>query len=207
MRIGVPAEADQREHQEADAEPVGEALVTGHLHLEEKDTGQNGQGGKQHDDFNALLDPDPLPQMTELAGIGDSHVALDLRVVDRDRLDSKLFRVAVGNAVAEIEGDEGLVDSADGALHQQLQPEWFSRVKAAAGLHLENIKLRERWRILCRQLAETAMLLVVKPDGSIALNQLNAIENAAAHIARPLEGVFATAGYQNGLVAVVEPFT
>ena len=55
------------------------------------------------------------------------------------------------------------------------------------------------------QSAQTFVLLVMKADGSIALNQLDAVEDATAHIARALKGILAAPKYQNGMFVFFQP--
>ncbi len=48
------------------------------------------------------------------------------------------------------------------------------------------------------------MLLVAEADGDVALDQLDPVEDAAAHIARALEGIAPATGDQDGVLAVLE---
>src|SRR5690606_29847450 len=66
------------------------------------------------------------------------------------------------------------------------------------------VDLLEGGRALGGQAADASMLVVAKADGLGALHELDAIEDAAAHVAGTLERVDAVAGDQNRLLPRLE---
>ena len=58
--------------------------------------------------------------------------------------------------------------------------------------------------MLFRSIVETLEIRVTETDGVAKLAQLHPVEDAAAHITRPLEGVFSPAQHGDGLLAGLE---
>src|SRR5690606_13074564 len=107
------------------------------------------------------------------------------------------FRVALGQLVGQLEGDERLVQRPDGALNQQLQAPWCGRIEFGRARNDEDADLLQCRRTGRLQRSDAAVLAIVEADGLRALYQLDAIEDAAAHVARSLERIGSFASDQN----------
>src|SRR5690606_42137918 len=111
------------------------------------------------------------------------------------------LEVGLWQAVLVLVCDEGLVECPDRSLHQQLQAAWPRRVVLRARGNHEDPDLPQARRALGLQVADAPMLVVANPDRLGALVQLDAIEDAAAHVARSLERVESLAGDDDRVLA------
>ncbi|MCY1248204.1 hypothetical protein D9M72_616080 [compost metagenome] len=78
---------------------------------------------------------------------------------------------------------EDLFDRPDLSLRQELDAEGFCRVEAEAGWDAEQVHLVEFRRAGERNGSQPTMVAITKANGNIVLDQHDAIEDAAAHIA------------------------
>ena len=63
LRIGIPAEEDQRDREEGDAEDIEALGVLHRIGLEEEHARQHDQHGAEHDDLQLGIAPDALPEI------------------------------------------------------------------------------------------------------------------------------------------------
>ena len=133
--------------------------------------------------------PAPVPAARARGG---GRRLLDLQVLVRQR-------------VCEVEGQEGLVAHADAALDEQLQLPRLGQVELEVLRHDEQGDLAQGRRTLRREVAEAGVVAVAEADALAFLEQFDAIEDAAADIARSLERVGAVARDHDGLLVRLEP--
>ena len=142
LRVGDPADPDQREGQEADAKPEDRPLAARQRHLEEEDSGEHAERRGQRADLELAVAPDPLP---ELRPSPPTRHRRRPPVGSRRRRPVPLTgrEILLRQRVGQVEGQERLVQRADGALHQQLQPPRLGRIEAGIGRDAEEVELGE----------------------------------------------------------------
>jgi len=146
-----------------------------------------------------LVAPDPLPERRlrgRLAGIGGGG---------RRRGGGDLGQEGGGRLPGGLERGVDPLDRADVALHQKLQAERLGRIETGGGRDAEHVHLGQRRRAGDRDAPDPDMVTVAEPHRDIALDQLDAVEDAAPDIARSLEGIGAAGRHQDRLVALAQP--
>ncbi len=127
------------------------------------------------------------------------------RGLSHDGCGSSRQQVAFRQPVFQIKRQKALVDRADGTLNQKLQPEWLCRIKPRIRRDLEQVDLLKLWRVRRGEPAQPTVLFVEKADRPVALYKLDTVEDTAAHIARSLEGIGATASNNDRLFTLFQP--
>ena len=166
----------------------------------------------EHADVEQAPPPDPLQQHLPRAVVGEAgladrgHVARRHRGCDGCRCDRRrrALEVLVGWAVAEIEGQEGLVHAGVLALDEELEapsPGWVELGVLGEG---EQPDLREVGRTFGRDVGQPAVVAIAKADRLLALNQRDPVKDAAAYIARALPRVVAAPCDQHCLLPRLE---
>jgi hypothetical protein len=127
--------------------------MSGRLHLEEESARENRQQNGKGADLDRLVAPDALPKRGLclcLAGQVDSA---------RRRCCSGQ-KILFGQSIAQIEGQESLLDRTNGALRQKLDTERLAWLELRICRYLEQIEFREAGRILGSKAQKPAVLLV-----------------------------------------------
>src|SRR5205085_581950 len=109
--------------------------------------------------------------------------------------------VLVRKRVAELERQERLVARADAALNEELEQPRLGRVERKVVRSDEQRDLAQVRRPIGRQCAEPGMIAVAEAGAGTVLDQLDAVENAAADISRALERIGAVAGDNDRLLS------
>ena len=74
-------------------------------------------------------------------------------------------------------------------MRQKLDTKRLGRIEANIGGNPEDVHLSEFGRAGKRNPSQTTMITIAKANRDVVLDQNDAIENAASHIARPLERI------------------
>ncbi|MCY1301223.1 hypothetical protein D9M70_508210 [compost metagenome] len=178
LRVGIPAKEDQRHRQEDYAKDVERPGVPDRIGLEEEHRRQHNEHGAQHDNLQLRVVPDAFPQIglcAPLVAISNSGNFLCRR--------GDSAQVLLRKLISQIECMEDLFDRSDLTLRQELNAEGLCRIEAEACWNAEQVHLVEFRRAGKRDGAETAMVTITKANGNVVLDQHDAIEDAAAHIA------------------------
>src|SRR5690606_4947982 len=191
---GIPADEHHGEDQVAMAQPLEEVGMLGELVLQEEDDRQQRQRDQDHPHLEALLVPDVDPQRP--VGFLDGGQFFGGQ---RHPLD-----VLLGHHVGHLETGEDALHRADLATHQQLEVPGRTRIEAillagSEDRHLE--KFRHAFGI---HVGQTDEVQVAEADGVAELAQLHPIEDAATHVTRALECVFAVGQHRKGMLARLE---
>ena len=88
-----------------------------------------------------------------------------------------------------------------GPAHQQVQPPGRARVEVGVLVDHEDVAFAECGGSVDGQTRQAALVAVMEADRGVALDQLDTIEDAAAHVARPLVGKAAIGEQGNGVFA------
>ena len=105
-----------------------------------------------------------------------------------------------GNFVCEVECQKSLVAAGGRALDQQLQPPGLGQVDAGGIGHNEQVRLGEIRRAGGRGATQPSVHPVAEAHALIALQQLEPVKDAAADIARSLEGIGAVGEHRDRLL-------
>ena len=193
---GIPADEHHGEDQVAATQPVQELRLLGEFVLQEQDHRQQAQGRAQHADLEALLVPDVDPQRTVGFLDGGQFLGGQRRTLD----------VALGHQVGHLEAGEDARHRTDLAAHQQFQVPGRARIEAVLLAGDEDRHLVEVRHALGVHVGQADEVQVAEADDVAELAQLHPIEDAAAHVARALEGIFAVGQHREGVLARLELF-
>ena len=184
--------------------PIGAFAVLHQPVLEEEDRGQDAERERQNDDLDRLALPQALPQ----GGVQPPH--------DRSRQPPPVFgrfaachrlrRESIG-AAARNRDRRSRMPSQAGRFRAQPaagSASGWSGAKTARGHDPEERHFAETRRTGGQNLAQALVLLVAEAHADVALDQLDAVEDAAAHIARSLERIEPVARQQDRLLAGFE---
>lgn len=114
--------------------------------------------------------------------------------------------VFLGDLIRQLEAGEDAIDRTGLAPHQQLQRPRRTRIEAGLLADDENRHLLELRNAFGVHIVEPLEVQIAKADDVAELAHLHPIEDAAAHIARALERVFAAAEHGDGVLARLEFF-
>ena len=115
------------------------------------------------------------------------------------------FHVGVRQRVAEIEGEPGFFPGADHALDQQLQHPRFGRIEGEFRRHHEQRNFGKLRRAFGCKASQPCVVAVAEADAVGVLDQFDAVEDSAADVGRPLEGIATRSRDNERLLAGLEP--
>ena len=116
----------------------------------------------------------------------------------------RAFDVAFRQDVAQVVGQKVLFQSADGAVHQEFEPPRRRRVEGGLCRQHEEPDLPEILGVLGRDAAEAFVAAVAKAETVFALDDADAVEDAAPHVAGPFERIESVAGDEDRVPARLE---
>ncbi|MNT08553.1 hypothetical protein D3C72_1432980 [compost metagenome] len=202
LRLAVPADPEQRERQERQAQPVVQEGAGGKLVLEEEDADQHRQRNGQDGDLASLALPDLLPQGRRGVGLGRGRLGSLLRGSGSGRDGAG---IGARKLIGKIERDEGLVRDAEHALDHELQAPGLDRIQRGVLGHDKQRNLAQRRGARRIDVRQALVVAVPEAEAAFVLNDLDAVENAAADVAGALERIGAVASDQHRLLARLEP--
>lgn len=189
LRAGDPADPDQGEEQESDAQHLIKFLALRNGVLENKDRAQHQQPGQQGSDRELAVAPVALPERDLIRGALRRNSGLD---------------VARRQIIGKIEEGEAAGPLDRLARDQELQPPGVGRIEALGLSDLENRDLAQFWRRLRFQPLEGPVVFRLEGNGPVALDQLKPIEEPAAAVVAALEGPKPAPGHQDNLIPCLE---
>jgi hypothetical protein len=182
-----PAQPDQREGEEAYAQGFIETLLPFDVVLEHEDQGQDREPEGQDGDIDPSLAPDIMPERNCRRFAPGVRGGL---------------QIGRRQAVGSCEGGEDSPPVAGLARDQDLQAPGRDDREAGRLAQHENRQLAQVRSAFQAELFHPEMVLLPEPDRVFALHQLDAVENAAADIGGPLEGIEPAARHEEQLVVL-----
>ena len=192
MRLCIPADVKQAEGKENQAEAVVKFRVFCERVLKEKHRHQNQQRERHHADLPAFALPNLLPQR-RIGFFNNTRSRINRRRRGGFQWHRCAFgvvhRVGLRQLVIQISCGKGFIVHAQHTLNHQLQPPRLGGIKMRIFRHGKQRDFFEMRRALGSKSRQALMVEVGKAEALIALNHLDAVENAAAHIARAFKRI------------------